>query len=172
MGRLVLVPLSSQGSFTSIASPDEIIHLLRVRRSKWGFSCTGAVEGSHPCSSWVWGDREASIPRVCGEGALRSCALAQRACSLAWEYKAYVLLTWREKLSLSEARGLGLLIVWISCELVLLSLPLVLPPHQCFLRFKQRLEIQRTKDRTVRVSLELPDHTVYMYINTHDRNDE
>lgn len=34
MGRLVLVPLSSQGSFTSIAGPDEIIHLLRVQGSK------------------------------------------------------------------------------------------------------------------------------------------
>lgn len=53
-------------------------------------------------------------------------------CSLAWEYKACVLLTWRAKLSLSEARGHGLLIVWITCELFLLSLPLVLPQISVF----------------------------------------
>lgn len=48
-----------------------------------------------------------------------SCVLVhslRELCSLAWEYKACVLLTWRAKLSLSEARGHGLLIVWITCD--------------------------------------------------------
>jgi len=89
VGRLVLVHLSSQGSFTSIAGPDELIHLLRVQGCKWGFSCTGAVEESHPCPPCFLSVKlieKRPFPRVWGEGTLCSCALAQRACSLAWEY--------------------------------------------------------------------------------------
>lgn len=51
------------------------------------------------------------IPGVRGGGLalalLRSSALAKRACSLAWEYKACVPLTRKETLNLSDARGCG-----------------------------------------------------------------